>query len=575
MLVYKDDVRAFLTVVEKKPFALPDVVIHELLEKGARSFALSEVLSEDNLGSVSDAEARARLACLRDALEELDHARSHLDLSDFVTEAMEYTQFFYSLFDAGADLRVVDSVSKRVFELVVNATERREANLAALVESLETLLDRKQFDEEDAPYLPEGRVKIMTIHQAKGLQFPAVAAPGIKPPPSGSDGFHLTKDGLYVSDKENMPGRGTKETGVDERLKAEREQEDRCLLYVAMTRAKDHLFLSSPLPNGVEGKRETFMASILRAVKDHGIHHVEWRMTPPIDVKVTDETKRAAIDLSILIDEWEAGRERIRESRVAAGSTPGELKFVSWRALHAFSRCPLQYHYRYVVGIEDELAKREDTPDDDRPVERAAGAGPEGMTPEEFGGFVHRFLYEWSDGGDVKAARVALENLAGRYGLTSAVRDSVVEAAIDLVSALREFMPWAKEEAFKREWPVQVRVGNLVCHGVIDRVDRTAGGLRIIDYKIGLPRDEYLYQVQFYAWMIKHLLGDKPTGAAIAYVHDEPVLAEADVSNGVIDSIGASVERLEEALQLGTYHATPGLVCRSCDFKEICPHAVE
>jgi DNA helicase-2/ATP-dependent DNA helicase PcrA len=576
LLVYKDDVRAFLTVVEKKPFALPDVVIHELLREGAKAFALSEVLSEDNLGSVSDAEARALLACLRDALEELDHARSHLDLSDFVTEAMEYTQFFYSLFDAGSDLRVVDSVSKRIFELVVNATERREANLAALIESLETLLDKKQFDEVDAPYLPDGRVKIMTIHQAKGLQFPAVAAPGIKIAQGRSDGFHLAKEeGLFVSDDDNMPGRGTKEMGIYERLKAEKEQEERCLLYVAMTRAKDHLFLSSPLADGMEGKRETFMASILRAVKDHGIRHVEWRKTPQIDVKVVDETKGATIDLSVLIDEWETGRERIRESRAAAGSAQEELQFVSWRALHAFSRCPLQYYYRYIVGIEENLEKREETADsEDRPVERNGDALPEGMTPEEFGGFVHRFLYEWSDAGDIESARVALENLAGRYGLASAVRDGVIERAMDLVSALRERIPQAKEEVFKREWPIQVRVGNLVCHGVIDRVERADQGLRIVDYKVGLPREEYLYQVQFYSWLVSRLLGEKPISAVVAYVHRKPEMAATDVSQDAIDRIESNAERLEDALSTKTYHATPGRVCGSCDFKGICPHAV-
>jgi superfamily I DNA/RNA helicase len=73
---------------------------------------------------------------------------------------------------------VVESISKRVLELIEQLIQRNEANLAAFVEAVQTLLDKKQFGEEDAPYVPEGRVVIMTQHQAKGLEFPAVAIPG-------------------------------------------------------------------------------------------------------------------------------------------------------------------------------------------------------------------------------------------------------------------------------------------------------------------------------------------------------------------------------------------------------------
>jgi ATP-dependent exoDNAse (exonuclease V) beta subunit len=572
--VYPDDVKAFLSILEKRPFAIPDASIHELLRERARSFVVMEALSEENLVNLSDTDVRIRLSWLREALEVLDERRSYSDLTTFVTEAMEYTQYFYHLFQAGADLHAVASVSKRVFELVENVTQRNERNLAAVLEAIQTLLDRKQFDEDDAPYFPEGRVKIMTIHQAKGLQFPAVAVPGIKSLHGGSDGFHLVKDkGLFVSDKDNMPGRGMKESGVADRLKAEDEQEARCIFYVAVTRAKDHLFLSSPFPNGIEGKKENFMASVLRAVKAYGIGHVEWRATPDIATTIPDNDEVGTVDLSALIDEWEAGRERIRESQAAAGRAPEGLQFVSWRALYAFSRCPLQYYYRYVAGISDELLAREFMEDDDGPAEGGEGV-PDGMSPEEFGSFVHRFFYEWVRSGAADPARSLLENLADRFGLKGEARRGVLEAAFDLAEAFRKRMPWKSEDVEKMEWPVQTRVGNLICHGVIDRVDRTAEGVRIIDYKVGLPRDEYQYQVQFYAWLASRLLEQRPVSAMVAYLRGGAETVPADVSSGVINSIEANAERLEEALQSATYHAAPGVACGSCDFKGICPHAV-
>ena len=72
---------------------------------------------------------------MRDLLTRLVDRRAQLDLGAFLGEAIEATHFLFQLFDQGADDRIIESITKRMFEIVEQLSQRTEANLAAFVES--------------------------------------------------------------------------------------------------------------------------------------------------------------------------------------------------------------------------------------------------------------------------------------------------------------------------------------------------------------------------------------------------------------------------------------------------------
>lgn len=78
-------------------------------------------------------------------------------------------------------------------------------------------------------YSNEGRVRLMTVHQAKGLEFPVVFLIG-------------AADGLFP---------------IQRSLDAGEIEEERRLFYVAITRAKDHLIISYPSVSVVAGSFES------------------------------------------------------------------------------------------------------------------------------------------------------------------------------------------------------------------------------------------------------------------------------------------------------------------------------
>ena len=173
-----------------------------------------------------------------------------------------------------------DAVSDFMYDLCVLASEegdRRFANirklmrladeheslhgpdLAGFVSVLNEMGDLSDA-EGSAPTLAEGEnvVRIMTVHQAKGLEFPVVVLTGLgspmhrDAPPQfvvANDGragvfFRGTKNGTYESHDLSW---GPAVEILDE-SKVQERQEDLRLLYVAMTRAKERLVLVGARP---------------------------------------------------------------------------------------------------------------------------------------------------------------------------------------------------------------------------------------------------------------------------------------------------------------------------------------
>ena len=139
------------------------------------------------------------------------------------------------------------------------------AGFVGAIGSMGDLSDR----EGSAPTLAEGEnvVRVMTVHQAKGLEFPVVVLAGL-----GSDVPQGSRPRFVVGSDGRMgvflkgSGRKTYEAGelcwgpaaeiADEERAKEREEDVR-LLYVAMTRAEERLVLvgAKPLNGGMEGCR--------------------------------------------------------------------------------------------------------------------------------------------------------------------------------------------------------------------------------------------------------------------------------------------------------------------------------
>lgn len=139
-------------------------------------------------------------------------------------------------------------LNARKFIRVIEAMEAKGFSRAEMRESLLRASDR---DESKANVNAEGMdaVRIMTIHAAKGLQFPVVFLPCM------DETSRSSSAGLTVIEEEdrvviNQPLEGAKPGEIQQRLKEKEQEEDKRIFYVAATRAMDRLYMS-----GVSGSR--------------------------------------------------------------------------------------------------------------------------------------------------------------------------------------------------------------------------------------------------------------------------------------------------------------------------------
>ncbi|MCA1905950.1 MAG: UvrD-helicase domain-containing protein [Desulfarculus sp.] len=132
-------------------------------------------------------------------------------------------------------------------KLLEGARAAGRSGVEGFVRDLQALVESPP-DDAQAPLLGEGAdvIRLMTIHQAKGLEFPIVALPDLDSPPGGGGGqLTMGSDGvLAVKVFDHLSGRW-QPTPLT-RAAAQRQQalaaaESARLFYVACTRARERL----------------------------------------------------------------------------------------------------------------------------------------------------------------------------------------------------------------------------------------------------------------------------------------------------------------------------------------------
>ena len=163
-----------------------------------------------------------------------DEADTHVEVAEMILDESGYTGHWQNDKTPEAPGRLEN------LKELVKALENFE-NLQGFLEHVSLIMDNAQDEEDD-------KVTIMTLHGAKGLEFPAVFLPG-------------WEDGLFPSQR-SMDESGLK--GLEE---------ERRLAYVGITRAERHCCISFAANRLVYGQWQSQMAS--RFIDELPEEHVE------------------------------------------------------------------------------------------------------------------------------------------------------------------------------------------------------------------------------------------------------------------------------------------------------------
>jgi len=200
---------------------------------------------------------RALLDAARSGLARWRRLAEHIPPSEVVDTVIRESAYAFEM--RGRRLSQARENVKKVRALVRRVESRGYATLHRIAEYFETL---SAGDESNAILEASGCVNLMTLHAAKGLEFPIVFLVNLQAPGRGrSAGFTIIERGPF--EEPEVAFTSNDATKLEDNRDAE---ELRRLLYVGTTRARDRLYFSAELdPRGQLRRSARSLASLLPA----------------------------------------------------------------------------------------------------------------------------------------------------------------------------------------------------------------------------------------------------------------------------------------------------------------------
>ncbi|HWQ56387.1 MAG TPA: UvrD-helicase domain-containing protein [Bryobacteraceae bacterium] len=416
--------------------------------------------------------------------------------------------------------------------------QAREAStrrtLAEFVEDLRLVRASNPREPEAPPEDSADAVMLMTVHSAKGLEFPVVFVSALH---KGSD---QSLGGLSFSPRYGLGARWrnpvngeSHDDSFQHAIRAERHeresQESNRLLYVAMTRAEEHLVLSMAGPKNWGKMLSETLALDCGMERDEVIT----RNTP-----AGDPWRLRVLCASTAPER--APRPQLAEAAAAVTFLPrpaitdqhdGNATVTS---VNAYAGCPRRYYLSSYLGLET-------------PV-KGTGNG-EALSSADFGRQVHALLA----GEPVPDPVPEALDLAGRFAPSALGKIAAAAMRVE------------------REFDFLLALDDLVLRGQIDLWFEDHAGLALVDYKTDrVSADEvpgraagYAVQLRLYAVALQRLTGRLPNRAWIYFLRPD-VAVPIEITPAALAEVQAVVAEFRESQATLSFPPREGPHCRAC-----------
>ncbi|HXN19481.1 MAG TPA: ATP-dependent DNA helicase [Candidatus Binatus sp.] len=405
------------------------------------------------------------------------------------------------------------------------------------------------LDQESA----DDAVQLMTVHSAKGLEFPHVF--------------------IMQLNKNDFPSnaRPVKFEFPPELMKEERPagdfqiQEERRLFYVALTRARQHLTLSHL--NNKWKRPSPFLEDFLRNAKIQ--KHDTVQSAPQVTVPPSEEATGAAPEPSdpaqlffpsVGRDENARAYSRVAVWAKAYHPPAAEPLQLSASAIECYCKCPMQYLFQNVWSIR---------------------GGPRATMT--FGSVMHTTIKEFA-GGLARNGRFSFEDVMAAYdrewyslGFPDDYQEEEYrKAGREQLQNFHTSYMAAPPDLLHQEKSFELHLHHdVIVKGRMDQVNRLGSKeVEIVDYKTGKPKDakkaKDSLQLSVYALAAEEVFELKPerlvfynltTNEAIATERDAKALAKTK----------QTIYEVAGQIRASEFPAKPSFLCVYCDYRPLCP----
>jgi len=441
-------------------------------------------------------------------------------------------------YNAPIDEKTAENISMFFSKLKTYEIDHAEADVASVLEWIELSMELGESPKAgDTDWFSNDAVNILTVHSAKGLEFPIVF--------------------LVNLVSQRFPTRERKERIPipEELIKEELPEgdyhieEERRLCYVGMTRAKDMLFLTGANYYG-EGKREKKLSPfVYEVIQEASIG------APGVQPK----------QISLL--NWKSQKGEDVQNK-PSGTPVTSVSYLSYSRIETFRVCPLHYKLRYILHV---------------PTLPSASLS--------FGISIHEALrdfYELHAAGGRPAKEVLLSFLDARWK-SEGYENKRYEERMKLRG--RDYLTQYYQQAYDSHThivaleqpftvPVQYEGKTLKIGGKIDRIDQLPdGGIEIIDYKTGsMPSKRNVdadLQLSMYAIAASEIpgapFGRKPKDITLSlYFLDTQKKISTVRSPAQLEKEKRLIVDIARQIEQSDFRCSGNMLCRNCEYALFC-----
>ena len=450
----------------------------------------------------------------------------------------------------------------------------------------------------DAPEPPPGSnaVQMMTVHAAKGLEFPVVFVLSV-----ARQRFPSAERKPVIEFPEALRKGPPAPPGIH-------LQEERRLFYVAMTRARERLYVST---YGKPGhKHPVFVQDLMSdpVVEARDIERIKaaavdelsapgWRgdrpgaavprngrsgqVPPPKRARDDNGQGRLFPDTEDAITWLHPDLEAWARRPASGAMEPGRLPALSATAVETYRTCPLRFKFRHLLKLQTAP-----------PAELTFGAvmhesirhyfklREEG--PARFDDLERFFLRSWKDAGfqdddhAEQAKRAGLDQLCEFVSLHNALpipRQAASEQAFSFeidgvkVQGRIDLIQTVASEAEVRAAPDRSPAAAATALAEGSEVE-------LIDFKTGRPKSQKdadtSLQLSVYALAAERALRVRAARLTFYNLTNNQSVSTIR-TQGDLDSVAKEIRQVAGAVREGHFEPSPGYACRRCEYAAICP----
>ena len=462
---------------------------------------------------------------------------------------------------------------QQFLEIICKMDHERPLPLHSLVRQLIGLRDSQDpFDSSMNVELKQNTVTLMTVHASKGLEFPVVYLTGLEQgrrfqgnkfllDETEGVGYHIPDYSSHGSSQKNAVYKI-----LEKRMGQKDLSEYKRLLYVAMTRAQNCLYLILTQPSRpsqrsmmfLQPRENTWLFWVVDALNlmaedlEKSIKYVHTRDGQEIGIGLytledssTAEANRE-FGTSFLADLLLMEPQPMPARTEPIQDTVRGKRIFSVTELDLFRKSPDDYFRRYILNIPEHF----------KHLSSQSPADLAQLTGNAFHG-----LMEHEMDSDYEKAEEFLRHYAGRSRLNEKEAQLFRNRVLDMLAGLSSWPEWDTLKALPgyRELSFSLETRNGIINGTIDWLVEDHGRWIIVDYKTSKwtggdldnwmkeHREEYEFQMQVYALAANRFLENSQQNyPVLIYFADVCRAIPFHFSQTALNAFSHQLERLTE-----------------------------